>query len=457
MKRIKKILNIAEGDKVVWIIVFLLMLFSILAIFSSTTTLANHQKTTRVDLMYDHLKIVGAGLVFIFGLFQVTKIGFFRWLSQFGFILSLALLILLSAHVDFGFIKAQNINGAWRTLKIASFQIHVFEVVKVAMVMYLAWAVHTYKQDQTEGAKSRQFALLNTLGNNPQWAVLKSPLAKRIVYIYFPILITMLLVMTGSNSSAVFIGGIMVMTLLISGMPMKEIFLAGACCVVIVGIAFGLNKATDGKAFGRVSTAISRVSVDYSPERLNDLKPGSKEFRAVLDTILQPNAAKLAIHEGGIIGKGSGGSTQKYIVPIMYGDYMFSFIVEEYGLLGGILIILLYVSLLARGSMISRLCENQFAKTAVGGLTFLISGQAFMHIFVNVDIGPLTGQTLPLVSHGSSAFLMFSIAFGIILSISRMAKNKIKEEEEAAEPLYQSTKDDIQVSMDVLESLDNRE
>jgi cell division protein FtsW len=151
-----------------------------------------------------------------------------------------------------------------------------------------------------------------------------------------------------------------------------------------------------------------------------------------------------------------GGSTQKYVVSNIYGDYMFSFLVEEYGLIGGILIIFLYVSLLARGSLIASNCSNEYAKIAVGGLSVLITGQAFMHILVNVDIGPMTGQTLPLISHGSFAFLVFCIAFGVILSISRMAREEIKAVEETAAPLYERAvkDDDIQASMDIIEQID---
>ena len=200
---------------------------------------------------------------------------------------------------------------------------------------------------------------------------------------------------------------------------------------------------------------MSRIQADYSPEQLKELTVKSKEGYKVRDAIKQPYTARIAIHEGGLLGKGSGNSTQKYVVTHIYSDYMFSFLVEEYGLIGGILVILLYVSLLARGSMIARLCTNEFAKIAVGGLSILITGQAFMHMFVNVGIGPMTGQTLPLISDGSFAFLVFCCAFGIILSISRMARNKIREEEEAAAPLYESDRDDIQVTMDVLEQIDD--
>ena len=166
-------------------------------------------------------------------------------------------------------------------------------------------------------------------------------------------------------------------------------------------------------------------------------------------------SAKIAIHEGKLIGKGPGRSTQRYVVPIMFEDYMFSFIVEEYGLLGGIFVIILYISLIARGSIIVRNCDNHFAKTAVAGLVVLITGQAMMHIMINCDMGPLTGQTLPLISHGNSSYLMFSLAFGIILSISKMARRKIAREAAQAAPLSEhAEEDEIESGLDDLEQFE---
>ena len=110
---------------------------------------------------------------------------------------------------------------------------------------------------------------------------------------------------------------------------------------------------------------------------------------------------------------------------------MFSFIVEEAGLIGGIFIMLLYLSLIARCSTIISLCRNEFAKVAIGGLALLITGQAFLHILVNAGILPMTGQTLPLLSDGATAFLTSCLSFGIILSISKMANTKMKQMEEA--------------------------
>ena len=435
----------------VWIIVFLLIMISILAIFSSTSLLREGSKD-RMDFIMDHVVIVGIGLLLIFGLYNIKKIGIFRMLSQFGFALSLILLLLLNFHVNIpGVVEAERINGAYRTLRIAGQQLHVFEVVKVAMVMYLAWAIHAYKEDMELIGKKKPSRHLKIVAD-PFW--------KRMIYMYTPILIVCILTLMGSGSSAIFIGVILVATLLIGGMPLKEIATAGAIGVTALMLVAGIHIISDGKIFKRferITTMASRLGADYDAEQLKKLRAGSAEFYNKLDEIKQPYSAKIAVHEGGILGKGSGNSTQKYVVSNIYGDYMFSFLVEEYGLAGGILVILLYVSLLARGSTIARLCSNEYAKITVGGLSVLITGQAFMHMFVNVDLGPMTGQTLPLISHGSFAFLVFCIAFGVILSISRMARNRIKEEEENAIPIYEREKDDIQTSMDILEQIDSFE
>ena len=130
---------------------------------------------------------------------------------------------------------------------------------------------------------------------------------------------------------------------------------------------------------------------------------------------------------------------------------MFSFIIEEAGLFGGICIMLLYLSLIARCSTIISLCRNEFAKVAIGGLAFLITGQAFLHIAVNAGLLPMTGQTLPLLSDGATAFLSSCMAFGIILSISKMANKKMKQVEQA----QLTSSDEIQERISILEKIDD--
>jgi cell division protein FtsW len=303
-----------------------------------------------------------------------------------------------------------------------------------------------------EGKESSTFSLANSLALHPRLAFMKKPLAKRCLYIYGPSLLICGLVAPGSNSSAIFIAMVLIGTMLIGGIKMKELLIPGVVIVLMALAAAGLHKATDGDFMPRLKTFFSRLDAKYDTENLSELEPNSREFWDAIDDIRQPYGAKIAIHEGGLLGKGSGNSTQKYSVTHIYSDYMFSFLIEEYGLIGGIFIILLYISLIARCSMIARLCGNEFAKIAIGGLAFLITGQAFMHMLVNVDIMPMTVQTLPLISDGASAFLMSCLAFGIILSISRMAKKKVQAMEES---MISAPEDDIQERMTILEQIED--
>ena len=443
-----------EGDKVIWIIVLLLILISVLAIFSSTPLLSDN---SRIEIMKDHGGVAIFGLALIFLMYKyVWKIGIYRFFSQFGFFFTFILLLILDFHMNFGFLRAQYINGAWRTLSLFGFQIHVFEVAKVAMVMYLSWALHACRQDRDAieaGQESPTFRLANSLSKNKNLEFLGRPFWKRALYIYIPSLLICGMIAPGSNSSAIFLAMVLLGTMIIGGVPFKELMYAGMGLVVMAGIMFGIYKLSDGEHMGRLKTFESRIGADYDTKRLEGLTPGTQDFYKALDKIRQPYGAKVAIHEGGLLGKGSGNSTQKYSVTHIYSDYMFSFLVEEYGLLGGIFIIILYLSLIARCSMISRLCGNDFAKIAICGLALLITGQAFMHMLVNSGIIPMTGQTLPLISDGASAFLVSCLAFGIILSISRMAKKKIQTVEESV----QTVRDDIQERITILEQIDEEE
>lgn len=414
-----------RGDKVVWMILTMLILFSIVSIFSSTSMLASMMpyETSRMDIFIDQLWIVIAGIVIIFICYKIPYIKVFRIFSQFGFAVSAILLLCLILNI-----RAVDVNGAKRAIDLGFFQVHVYEVVKVAMVLYLAWAIHAYK--------SGSFAVTRKLASRfTRLAFLDTPFWNRIIYIFGPILIVCLGILFGSVSSTLFIGGIMFLTILVGGIRIKDIIGPALICIAAGLLCVGLYFVSGKKIFPRVGTAVQRVFLHEEKKNIMDLQPGTKEFQEALDAIRQPESAKIAIHEGGLLGKGPGNSTQKYTVSLIFSDYMYSFIVEEYGFWGGVLIIMLYISLLARGTIIVKYCDNDYAKTAVAGLTLLITGQALMHIYINLDMGLLTGQTLPMISHGKSSFICFCVAFGVILSISKMAKEKIQKETDNASSL----------------------
>jgi len=418
-----------RGDKVILIIALLLMLISVISVFSSTPLLALETGVGRIDIMTTQLKVVGIGVVVILLLYIFGRSGLYRWFGKIGFALSLLMLVILVFNLNLGIVQAGEINGARRIIKVFGKQLHVYEFVKVFMILYLAWALDAYKKGEFKFNK-----FLATL--SPKlftWTT--RPLGEKIVYIYLPALLAIGFVASGSNSSALFLAAVLILIILIGGVNFREIALFFASLIVLGGILV-LGYKTGLIKSNRIETAFHRITNDddATMEILLDAKIGSPEYEAARDELRQPVGAMLAIKEGGLLGKGIGNSTQKYAVPVIFGDYMFSFIIEETGFIGAILIILLYFSLLARSSTIAKGCDNYFDKIVVAGLAILVTGQAFMHMMVNVHFPmiPQTGQTLPLVSHGTTSFLVFSAVFGILLSISRETYLKMKKREEEA-------------------------
>lgn len=434
--RIGSLFNLMDrfsGDKVILLIALFLMLISVISVFSSTPLLAREMGTDRMNIMVDQLKAVALGFVLIFALYWFGRVEWYRWLSKFGFVVSLVILVILVFNLNLGLVKAGSINGARRILVVAGKQIHVYEFVKVFMIMYLGWALDTFKNQgfKWTAILAEKFERL---------AFLEQDFWQKVVYIYLPILLTIFMVMMGSNSSALFIGLIMILMVLVGGISGKEIGATLAVMLVGVGLMFGAYKAGFLQN-SRIGTAISRITQDddATMQVLLNSPKGSKAWNDARDELKQPVSAMLAIKEGGFWGKGIGNSTQKYATPVIFGDYMFSFIVEETGLWGAALLILLYFSLLARGTMVAKECDKYYDKMIVTGLIILVTGQAFMHMAVNVHLPfvPQTGQTLPLVSHGTNALLVFSLVFGILLSISKDARENMARREAEAEPIIE--------------------
>lgn len=442
-----------KGDKVVWMIVLMLIMWSVVCIFSSTSTTKEvlAGSATRLDVMFDLLKIILLGMVLMLVCYNFIGVKGYRRLARLGFALSLFLLLVVVTHFDkIPFFKASSINGAWRIISIGGLQLHIYEVIKVAMVMYLAWAVDAFQK--------KELFMVKLLSGHEHFHWLKKPGWQQIIYIYLPIFVITLLIALGSGSSAVFIFCVMFITVLVGGLSVKELLKPAFAFILFVGVILLLNKASDGKILAntRLATWQSRLEGSGDAmEAFHNAKPKSVEYYDALDKIRQPYSAKIAIKQGGIFGKGAGQSTQRYVVPVMYEDYMYSFIVEEYGLFGALWVLVLYVSLLARGSIIVRNCKDNFGKITVAGLVLLISGQAMLHMLVNAGLMPLTGQTLPIISYGSSSFLVFCIAFGVILSISREAVKKISSETRKAEPLKMITHEGVQGELDALDEFES--
>ena len=436
-----------EGDKIVWIAVLLLILCSILCLFSSTSNLLKGD-ATRIGILKEQVVLAMFGIGVLIFCYNIKNLKVWKFFAKFGFILSFGLLVFVAGHLNLGFIRAASVNGSWRILSVAGQQIHVLEVVKVSMMMYLAWALDAYRNGHFDNWFS-----------DPKYEHWADDL-RRWTAIYIPFILIFVLALTASGSAAFILGGLMLLLIMLGGGKFKDLVRLAGGGLLLIALVAGLNHVTrsasnpNGAVFERWATIENRLigAVHDNPaeEVAKTAAVGTKEFQDAIDIIRQPYSAKIAIHQGRGLGKGPGGSSQRYIVPDFSEDYMFSFIIEEYSILGGIFVMMIYLSLLARGSIIARNCDDFFAKMCVAGLTLLISGQAFLHIFVNVDIGPMTGQTLPVISHGTSAFLCFMVAFGVILSLSRIAAKRMKKEQMSAVPLVEleQVKEEAQVEQE---------
>ena len=218
--------------------------------------------------------------------------------------------------------------------------------------------------------------------------------------------------------------------------------------------AEGEEPALVGKFFNRFETATNRIVnfVEAKKEVDKDAEATMTEAERLReqDSKRQAENAKIAIHEGGIFGKGPGKSTQRYSLSMAFSDFIYAFIVEEYGLVGGIFVILIYLIFLFRCITIANRCETIFPAALVLGLAFLIATQAFLHILVNVGLMPVTGHTLPLISHGGTAYMVLSGAFGILLSISKQLDKQDEIKHKELEEEAKQKEDEIMYSENYL-------
>ncbi|MCR5828284.1 MAG: FtsW/RodA/SpoVE family cell cycle protein [Bacteroidales bacterium] len=403
--------NFIKGDKIIWFIVILLWMISLIAVFSSGSFLARGGSSgiEKTNVLFEQLQSIAMGcaaLLFCYFL----NIGVYRKLAPIAFGISLLMLLMLFVPG----LRAET-NGAVRGLKIAGRTLQVFEFVKVGTVLFVAWVIERYS-DNIYRFKDYFLKLL-------MW-----------------ILLVCVLIVPNSFSSALLIAVVCFMIMFFMEIKGTHLLLTIGGAVVLVGLLFGLyhlslgifgEKANDVGVFNRLATVENRIKSfagNESDSTLDLTKLTPAQLAKIDNENRQSENAKIAIAEGGIFGKGAGHSTQRFTLSMAFSDFIFSIIVEEYGLLGGILVIALYLVFLFRCISIARKCTAPFSQALVLGLAFLITTQAFLHILVNVRLIPITGHTLPLISHGGTAYLVLSGAVGMILSVSRTIDKQIEEQ-----------------------------
>ena len=402
------ILSRLSGDKVIWIVVFLLSLISIALIYSSSSSLAYKEKTTNFAFLVKQIQFVVMGLVALYICYRVP-LGWYRFLAYPALGLSIILLALTP-------IIGEEINGARRWINLGFTTFQPTEMAKISIVLYLARALEVSKLE-----------------------TFKEFLLKIII----PIGVTCILILIGSVSAALFVGMISLLMLIIAGVKWNYIFKAGGIAAAALAVIILLHMA-GLQLFSRLDTALSRlVRFGAKTEIAEELTPEEKQKEA--DKTYQADMAKVAISSVGILGKGPGKSTQRYFLPHPYSDYIYTIIIEEYGLAGGTFVLMLYLWFLFRCVILAKNCTKVFSALTVAGLGLLITVQATLHILVNVGYLPVTGHTLPLLSLGGTSLVILSCAFGIILSVSRTIDvSSQKKKLQVAGTDVQVVKDDAQ-------------
>jgi len=388
----KKFLSNTKGDKVIWALVVLLVLVSLLAVYSATGTLAykNYKGNTEIYLFKQVAFIVlGIAVVYFAHLVNYT---IYSKVAQILFLLSIPLLFYT---LFFG--VRMNEGSRWIRLPIINLTMQTSDLAKLALFTYLA-------------------RLLSKKQN-----VIKD-FRKGFIPVMAPVAITCLLIAPANLSTALLLGASCLLLMFIGRVNTKHILMViGLAMIPIIFLIAAavirhksgddeevVTKKTSSGLFGRVDTWIGRVE---------NFIYGGKDADA--DDMYQVNQAKIAIAKGGWLGVGPGNSQTRDYLPQAYNDFIFAIIIEEYGLLGGAFIVFIYIVFLYRCIRIFKRCPYAFGAFLALGLSFTLAIQAIANMAVTVNLFPVTGVTLPLISMGGTSFIFTCLSIGIILSVAR--------------------------------------
>lgn len=383
-----------QGDRVIWMVALMLAFISLLAVYSATGTYANSKYDgNNAFVLLSHAVRLSLGLVVLYAI-HLVKYTYYSRIFQLAFWVSIPL---LAYTMFFG----ADLNDAQRVVNLFGVSFQSSDLAKIALIGYLAREL-TIRQDDIKDFKNAFVPLM------------------------LPVLVVTGLIFPENFSTAAILFASCMVLLFVGRINFKYlmIFFMIALFAMSMYILIVLNDK-DGDN-GRVGTWERRIESFFrSDEDLTD------EERAELDNKedFQEIQAKIAIAGGGLWGKMPGNSTQRNFLPHPYSDFIFAIIVEEYGLIGGAFVVLLYLILFFRAIKITTEIPQSFGGFLAFGLSFMLVMQAMINMGVAVGILPVTGQPLPLVSMGGTSLMFTGCAFGMILSVSKEVKNKSKRNE----------------------------
>jgi len=386
-----------KGDRVIWIIFMFLCLISVVEVFSATSTIA-YKNANHWAPIVRHATFLLGGFVLVLLLHNIPC----RFFPAFILLLPVSVLMLLVTPF-----VGINANDAHRWLEIFGIQFQPSEFAKLASIVFIAF-------------------LLSKRNKFTDDQIFK--------YILIGVGATCVLILPENFSTAFMLFGVCFLMMFIGQLPLKKLgklagFLLLSLVVFIVLLRFTPTGVTQYLP-DRFSTWQGRLERFFDGHESDTDENGVYK---ITDDNYQVSHAKIAIARGGLFGQLPGHGQQRDFLPQAYSDFIYAIIIEELGVVGGVFVLMLYIMLLVRVGMIARKCDKAFPKYLVLGCGLLVVVQALANMAVAVNLIPVTGQPMPLVSRGGTSTVISCIYFGIILSVSRFGANMGNEEEEDLE------------------------
>ena len=363
-----------KGDKIIWIVVLSLSIFSFLPVYSASS---NFGVNLIFSSVFKHVAIIFIGIIIMYAT-HLIDYKYLRGLSL--VILPLAILLFFITALQGNEIDGANASR-WISIPLINVSFQPSSIASIFLLIYIS----------------------NYISKNQEK---KLNFSDSFIKLWLPILLVVMLVLPSNFSTAFMIFSLCLILIFIGQYPIKNILLIVLSIVILATSFVGLSKKYPEMLPNRVDTWSNRIENFINPSIDNDAN-------------YQINRAKAAIATGSLFGVGAGKSSMKYILPQSTSDFIFSIITEEYGLFVSIIILLLYIILLFRIVIIAYKAKNSFGQLVSLAVGLPIVFQALINMGVAVQLFPVTGQPLPLISTGGTSIWTTFFAFGVLLSVSR--------------------------------------
>ena len=417
--------KIMKGDKVIWIVALILSIISLIVVYSATSVLAVSKYDGNTGrLMMKHLGMLVFGILMMIG---ASRINYKRY-AKLALLLMIPSLALLLYTLVFG----RNINDASRSINLGGFSFQPSEMAKIILITYL----------------SRQIIMMEG-----SVYLFKDFLIK----LAAPILLTAALIFSENLSTAVILIAVCLVLLFIGRVKILHILALIGICIIGMAAYLGFDAAKTsilnnrGVKAQQEALAKGEVSVEYKAKqnriqtwtnRLKSMGEDKEKVDPFDDKHLQRTYADIAVASSSVFGKGPGKSEQRNFLPHPYSDFIYAIIVEEYGLIGGIVVLLLYVILFTRVLRIVIKRPLSFGALMAFGLGFLVILQAMINMGVSIGLLPVTGQPLPMVSMGGTSLMATGLILGMILSVTRSMEDEEMNKEQEIQALTETAEDE---------------